>query len=138
MQDFKKVQAWHKARALTISITRASSDFQGDAAPGLRSQLMRAVMAIATNIAEGAGRDTRPDFARFISMAIGSVSEVEHLISARDLELIDERTLSELTLKVIEVRRMLFGFRRTLLAREEEERAKKKKSGKRPKTEDSN
>ena len=131
MQDFKKIQAWHKARALTTSVRSASRGFDGEVAPGLRTQLMIAVMAISTNIAEGAGRHTRLDFAHFLTVAIASANEVEHhLLSAFDVEFIDERTLADLIEKVEEVRKMLFGFRATLLKRDAEERARKKKRGK--------
>src|SRR5205823_6206699 len=88
-----------------------------------------AVMSISSLIAEGAGRHTRLDFAHFISMAIASTCEVEHhLMSACDLGLLERTALEELLPRVIEVRQMLYGFRRALLARESEERAKRMRS----------
>jgi four helix bundle protein len=80
---------------------------------------MRATMSIGATIAEGAGRDSRPDFARFISMAAASASEAEHhLIVASDLGLVEPRISERLVGRIIEVRRMLFGLRRALLVAE--------------------
>ena len=93
-------------------------------APGIRSQLTRAVMSIAANVAEGASRDTRTDFARFISIAIASASEVEHhLTVCVDLAVLDPVIASLLIDKTVEVRRMLFGLRRVLIMRVSEEHA---------------
>lgn len=83
---------------------------------------MDAVQSIGRNIAEGAGRASRPDFARFIDMAAASSTEVDHhLTTACDLGLIEEATLAQLVDETSQIRRMLFGFRRTLLRREAEE-----------------
>jgi four helix bundle protein len=77
---------------------------------------MRATMSISATIAEGAGRDSRPDFARFVTMAIASASEVEHhLRTASDLGVIGEAAHNMALDRCIEVRRMLFGLRRALL-----------------------
>ena len=85
---------------------------------------MRAVMSISANVAEGAGRSSRPDFARFVDIAAASTSEVEHhLIVAGDLGVIEPPVLARLRADVVMVRRMLFGLRRALLAREAEEHA---------------
>jgi four helix bundle protein len=122
MQDYTKLLVWQRARALTVAVNAASRDFQRGEAPGLRSQLMRAVMSISATIAEGAGRETRPDFARFITMAIASSSEVEHHLSvASDLGLVDEAIIGRLLARCIEVRRMLYGLHRALSKAEEDE-----------------
>lgn len=116
MQDYTKLLVWQRARSLTVVINEISRSFRPGDAPGLRSQLMRAVMSISANIAEGAGRETRRDFARFISMAIASASEVEHhLHVAADLGIIGEPTHGRALGRCIEVRRMLFGLRRALM-----------------------
>jgi len=85
--------------------------------------MMRAVMSISANVAEGAGRSSRADFARFVDFAAASASEVEHhLIVAGDLGVIEREVLDRLCADVVAVRRMLFGLRRAILAREAEER----------------
>ena len=124
MQDYTRLTVWHRARALTVAINAATRGFRAVAAPGLRPQLMRAVMSISANVAEGAGRSSRADFARFVDFAAASASEVEHhLVVAGDLGVIERGVLDRLCADVVAVRRMLFGLRRAILAREAEEQA---------------
>lgn len=78
-------------------------------------------MSISATIAEGAGRDSRKDFARFISMAIASASEVEHhLMHSNDLGVLDRVITAQLIDRVVEIRRMLFGLRRALITKGDE------------------
>jgi four helix bundle protein len=126
MQDYKKLSVWRKARALTVAVHEIACTFPARSAPGLRAQLQRAVMSVTSTIAEGAGRESRVDFARFITMAIASSSEVEHHLGmCRDLGMLDELTHDRLSGEAIDIRRMLFGLRRALLMREQEERTKR-------------
>lgn len=119
MQDFKRVRVWQDGRALTVALHEATRSFRPPEAPNLRSQLLRASMSISATVAEGAGRDTRVDFARFVSMAIASASEVEHHLQVcSDLGLIEQVLIEQLVDRVTQLRRMLFGLRRTLLAKE--------------------
>ena len=77
---------------------------------------MRATMSISATIAEGAGRASRADFARFISMAIASANEVEtHLQTARDLGVMGEPAHARSVDRCVEVRRMLFGLHKALM-----------------------
>jgi four helix bundle protein len=125
MQDYSRLLVWQRARSLTVAVHEASRGISTQTAPGLRAQLMRAVMSISANIAEGAARDSRVDFARFLTIAIGSTSEVQHhLLVCRDLGLLNEAIQERLTGHTIEVRRMLFSLRRTVLEREAAARAK--------------
>ena len=119
MQDYTKLLVWQRARSLTVVVNEVSRSFKAGEAPGLRSQLMRATMSISATVAEGAGRETRQDFARFISMAIASASEVEHhLHVASDLGILAEPVYGRVLGRCIEVRRMLFGLHKALLRAE--------------------
>jgi four helix bundle protein len=125
MQDYTRLIVWQRARSLTVAVHEASRAIRPQAAPGLRSRLVRATMSISATVAEGAGRQTRVDFARFVSMAISSASEVEHHLGVCvHLGLIDTTITERLVARCIEVRRMLFGLRRALLAAEQDERRK--------------
>jgi four helix bundle protein len=78
----------------------------------LRTQLMKSADSIATNIAEGCGTDSNREFARFLDISIKSASETEnHLISARDLELMSQENWLRYTTETIEIRRMTFAYR---------------------------
>ncbi len=119
MQAFKRLRMWQQGRALTVAIHEATKTIRPGDAPNLRSQVLRASMSISANVAEGAGRETRADFARFVSMAIASASEVEHHLEVcNDLGLVERALVERLIERVTELMRMLFGLRRTLLAKE--------------------
>ncbi len=111
MKDFRRLQVWHKAHALVLAVYRASAKFPSDERYGLTSQVRRASVSISANIAEGCGRRTDDDFARFLDYAMGSASEVEyHLLLARDLGFLGAGTHEHLHEQTTEVKRMLASF----------------------------
>jgi four helix bundle protein len=115
MRDFKELNVWRKAHALVLDVYRTTKDFPSEERYGLTNQLRRAVASIPTNIAEGCGRDSNPDFARFLSIAAGSASETEyHLLLALDLEYLQPPDHVRLHGLVVEVKKMLDSFRRNL------------------------
>ncbi len=72
-------------------------------------------MSIPTNIAEGCGRNTDAEFARFLQIAMGSASETEYqLILARDLEFLPKELYEKLHGGVEEVKRMLASLLKTV------------------------
>ena len=80
-----------------------------------RAQIRRACSAIPTNVAEGCGRSTNNELARFIDIATGSASEVEYqLLLAKDLGYLPKDQHTGLATEVIEIRRMLLAFNKTL------------------------
>ena len=86
MRDYRHLIAWQKAHELTLTVYRITRDFPRDERFGVSAQLRRASASIATNIAEGSGRTTNADFARFLAIAAGSASEVQYQLElARDL-----------------------------------------------------
>jgi len=126
MQDHTKLLVWQRARALVVNTHEAASTFPSGTVPGLRAQLMRATMSISANIAEGAAKSSRRDFARYLEIAAGSASEAEHHMTiAGDLGVIGSPVAGRLIDRIIEVRRMLYGLRRALLARDGEARSER-------------
>lgn len=77
MKDYRNIRAWQKAHQLVLAIYRISETFPPKEMYGLTSQLRRAAMSIPTNIAEGYGRSTDTEIARFFDISLGSVNEVE-------------------------------------------------------------
>jgi len=103
----EEIQVWQKARQLTKKIYEitANGDFAKDY--GLRNQIQRASVSIMANIAEGFGRRSDKEFANFLNMAHGSVSEVQsHLYVALDLAYINQMSFTELNGLLGEVSRM--------------------------------
>lgn len=114
MQDFRKIKVRQKA---IVPAERLEAFLPGikKGAPHLADQLERAVESIAANIAEGAGRHTKPDFRRFLSTANGSATEAEnHLIRAHRKKLLTTEDFESLVEFVVEIRKMLHGFRKAL------------------------
>src|SRR3989338_6312108 len=108
MQDFKRLKVWHKAHACFLEVHRALKPELTRDVSGLRGQAVRAAASIPTNIAEGCGKSSTREFVRFLEIASGSVRELEnHLIVARDLEVLSQPQFDALDNQVTEVRRML-------------------------------
>ncbi|HEY3270770.1 MAG TPA: four helix bundle protein [Geothrix sp.] len=86
MQDFRNLAVWRHAHQLTLAIYQETSKFPASEQFGLTSQMRRSAASIPTNIAEGCGRGSDADFARFLHIALGSASELEYqLLLASDL-----------------------------------------------------
>jgi len=80
MKNFRKLSVWDKSHQLTLDIYKSTSSYPNEERYGLKSQMRRAVSSIPTNIAEGCGRNTQPQFAQFLNIAFGSASELEYQI----------------------------------------------------------
>jgi four helix bundle protein len=108
LKDFKELKVWHKAYDLALSIYEASRSFPREEMYGLTSQLRRAAVSIGANIAEGCGRRSDGELVRFLQIARGSSSEVEHhLLLARDLKFLQAATHQDIEKRLQEVQRML-------------------------------
>ncbi len=117
MKYFRSVDVWKKSHELVLAVYKVSAGFPSNELYGLTSQARRAASSIPANIAEGCGRGSDRDFARFLQIAIGSASELEyHLILARDLGFLDAVQHNALELATTEVKRMLTGFIKKLKA----------------------
>ena len=108
MQDFKNLLVWQKAHQLAIDAYALPAYLQAPKGWALRDQILKAVISIPSNIAEGAGRGSDPDFCRFLWYSMGSCNEFESdLILGRDVELIPVPLFTQLGNQLSEVRRML-------------------------------
>jgi four helix bundle protein len=115
MQDFHKLAVWQKAQILSLNVHRLTTDIPRQGNSGLVSQIRRAAQSIPANIAEGCGRATDDDFAKFVQIAIGSSSELEcHLEFVSKAELIPADEFRARQPEVVEVRRMLIGLLKKL------------------------
>ncbi len=111
MKDFRRLQVWHKAHLLVLAVYRETTVFPSEERFGLTSQVRRACVSIPANIAEGCGRRTDDDFARFLDYAMGSASEVEyHLLLAHGLGFLTADVHDRLHARTTEVKRMLASF----------------------------
>ena len=112
--DHKEMDVWKKSMVLVEAIYKMSAQFPTDECFGLTSQIRRAAISIPSNVAEGAARKSDKEFIQFISIALGSLSEVEtqyHL--AIRLNFINQ--MSEIEDLLISVGRLLIGTKNYLL-----------------------
>jgi four helix bundle protein len=115
MKNFKTLLVWQKSHAIVLRLYKVTASFPKEELYGLTSQIRRAAASIPANLAEGCGRDTQAELARFVHIASGSAVELEyHVLLAHDLGLIDQPTFTELDANINEVKKMLAGFAKTI------------------------
>jgi four helix bundle protein len=110
MQNFKDLKVWEKAHLFTLKVYEASKSFPGDEIYSLTNQLRRAASSIPANIAEGCGKNSQPEFAHFLNVALGSANESEYfLILAKDLHYLTGERFLELANSINEIKAMLIS-----------------------------
>jgi len=88
MRTYRQLDVWQRAIELTEAVYRLAADFPSAERFGLTSQIQRAAVSVAANIAEGYGRTARGDYLQHLSIARGSLMELEtHLTLAVKLRL---------------------------------------------------
>ena len=108
MRGFKELKVWQKAHEMTVAVYETTRTFPREELYGLTSQLRRSAASIGANIAEGCGRRSDGEMARFLQIARGSASEIEyHILLARDLRYLPDQEFRRLSGQADEVQRML-------------------------------
>ena len=112
---YKDLKVWQRADEFALVIYRITRHFPKDELYGLISQLRRAALSVPTNIVEGYARKGDKELSRFINIAIGSLAEVEYLLSfSRRLEYLTEDAYQEAETLRNEVGRLLWSFYKKL------------------------
>ena len=108
--DFKELKVWQKAIDLTVAIYSITKQFPPEEKFGICSQMRRSAVSIPSNIAEGHGRSTKNDYFHFLSIARGSVCELQtQLIISEKLEFISREDNMILQNQLTEIDKMLVG-----------------------------
>jgi four helix bundle protein len=116
-QDYRELLVWQKAVGLTVLIYRLTQSFPRSELYGLSSQMRRASVSVASNIAEGRGRINDGEFRQFLGVARGSTCELQTQIHvARALGYGTAGVLDEVELLGNEISKMLLSFIQTLSA----------------------
>jgi four helix bundle protein len=115
MHNIKEMKIWQKAVDLTLEVYQLTKDFPTEEKFGLVSQMRKAAVSIASNIAEGAGRNSDNEFVQFLGIANGSSFELytQSYISSR-LEFLKGKDFDSIESQLIELQKMIHAFKNRL------------------------
>jgi four helix bundle protein len=117
-KSYKDLQVWQRGMDLAQRIYELTRAFPQKEVYALSNQMQRAAVSIPANVAEGHARDSTREFLHYISIALGSLAELEtHLILAGRLSYLGESDVSITLSSADELGRMLRGLQKKLKAR---------------------
>lgn len=123
MQNFRHIRVWKRSHALVLNVNRVLHEFPRHKHAQLKSQLTRAAESIPYNIVEGCGAMSNKEFARYLNISIKSSMELEYQFQlARDYGVMSKLAWQVLTDEVVEIRKMLCGYRSSVLGSDDKER----------------
>ncbi len=115
MNNYKELKVWQKSVDLAVRIYGVTNSFPKEELYGLTSQLRRCAVSVPSNIAEGAGRNTKKDFNNFLGISNGSMCELDtQLIIAQRINFINASALESLQSDIIEIQKMNWSLKRSL------------------------
>ena len=115
MNVLNDLKVWNKAMDIAVETYKLSSKFPKEEKYGLTSQIRRSAVSVPSNIAEGAGRNTKGEFKNFISIANGSAYELfTQLILSYKLNLVSKNLVEPILKEVIEVQKMNYALIKSL------------------------
>ena len=111
MRNFQELSIWQRSHQFTLKIYLLTRTFPNDELYGLTSQIRRSSASVPTNIAEGCGRNSDAELKRFLTIASGSISELEYqVLLSKDISYLPLNIYQELTTEIIEIRKMIYAF----------------------------
>jgi four helix bundle protein len=115
LRDFRKYEVWQLSHPFVLNIYKITQHYPKHELFGITSQMRRAAASIPTNISEGCGRGSDDDFARFLTMALGSAHEIEYLLQLSfDLNYLLESIYKELDERINLIKMKLFHLHKTI------------------------
>jgi four helix bundle protein len=116
----RRLEVWQWSMDLTVMIYRLTTTFPAEEKFGLVSQMRRAASSVPSNIAEGAARSSATDFARFLTIALGSIAELDtQLELAGRLGYCNADEIDRLDKKQASISRMIVALRKSIRARKQ-------------------
>ncbi len=113
--NFKNLNIWKMAMILASDIYAETEIFPKSEEFGLKSQIRRCAVSVPSNIAEGSSRTSNKDFNRFLEISLGSLFELQtQILIAKDRKFIDEEHSNNIENTIIELQKMISGFKKTL------------------------
>jgi four helix bundle protein len=118
VKNYTELIAWQKVMELTHYIYKATKEFPTEERFGLKVQMRRAGVSVPSNIAEGQGRNSTPEFLHFLSIAHGSVREIETQVRiSGKLGYLREEMVTHLMNLASEAGRLIKGLSNSLVNR---------------------
>ncbi len=118
INSYRDLKVWQVSMNLVEQVYRLTHNFPKQEVYGLASQIQRAVVSVPSNIAEGHARDSTKEFLHHLSIALGSLAELEtQLILTEQLAYIERKDLEVVLLKTNETGKMLRGLQKALKAK---------------------
>ena len=118
-KSYRDLEVWQKAMELVVECYQITKSFPKNEVFGLAGQLQRAAVSVPANIAEGRARQHTKEFLQSLSIAYGSLAELEtHIDIAKRLGYIRVETAVEMIDKTSTIGRMLNGLRKSLWKKE--------------------
>ncbi len=115
MNNYKELKIWQKSIDVAVKVYEITKDFPREELYGLTSQIRRSAVSVPSNIAEGAGRNTKKDFNNFLGISNGSSCELDtQLIIAQRINFIDVVTLNTIQNEIIEIQKMNWALKKSL------------------------
>ncbi|MGN6646752.1 MAG: four helix bundle protein [Cytophaga sp.] len=115
MHKYKELKVWQKSMNITAEIYKVTEELPEKEKFNLTSQIRRSAVSIPSNIAEGAGRNSKKDFSHFLSVALGSSFELEtQVILTEKLNYLTKDQIEQLLSQLIEVQSMILGLKKSL------------------------
>ena len=114
-QGYRDLVVWQQAMDVAVETYRLTSSFPKEEMFGLTSQMRRAAVSIASNIAEGEGRKSKNEFSLFLGIALGSKSELEtQLILSERVNLLKTTDTEPIKKSLDDIGKMLTALRRKI------------------------
>ena len=115
MKTHRDLKVWTNSINLVTMIYQVTSDFPKEELFGITSQMRRAAVSIPSNIAEGAARNSTKEFNNFLSIALGSASELEiQILISRNLSYLNSNNSEKLLNDLNEIQKMIQGLMKNL------------------------
>lgn len=115
MQDFRNLKVWQRAHQLALWTYRLTSNFPREETFGLRHSMRKTAVEIPAMIAEGASKGDDVETIRTLAAAVAFGSKLEYYaLMAVDLDFIPKEEHDPYAAEIVEVKKMLQGFKRSL------------------------
>ncbi|MBS1549260.1 MAG: four helix bundle protein [Bacteroidetes bacterium] len=113
--NFKNLNIWKKSIELADDLYSLTDNFPKNEDFGLKSQIRRCSVSVASNIAEGSSRSSSKDFNRFLEISLGSLYELHtQIIISANRKYFDSPRLENIENKITELQKMISGFQKNL------------------------